>query len=564
MNKSVAGALATIQADTGVEVAFDGSELRVAGQAIPLPRGDDGRVLSGERGDLLGIEGLLPTVPHGDNRDKLLWHVISQAAEDPNKPLLDDFVLAEELPSRLGFSVEASRVAADALRARFFSASDAGVMLPVHAALPLNYRQARLNKRTGRAEGIGYTMFNGGIVPYLLWDTTTGGPARDSLQELLDAVSGDGELTMLDRRFLEIALENAPRPDAKPDATELIRRYEKDYRADFALAGAPFCEPSLALFARDLDAVLATELPRPERTEWLTLVISLHLTLRMYRMAVALGADVDRAVAAAAQLPVPEGTRGCTCSGRDLEQLQACPFAGMLRFRTGSGAFRRVSGADGCRSSYVDVDRRRLLDLLPTLITRNLASRAWAAFGGGDEAARRDMPALAEALSANADLRRLHGAACAAMTVLHHDTRRKGSATREELERAARTSAMRPGVHALREDLRQMRSRDLRRIGTSVVNQLMFAGSVGRGSLISRNGPNFGFFEVDEQLLLLLVRVICGDREVPLEGFLRSLRAYGLSPQDEAEQDALAETLERLGLLDRYSDAGEASFVHFA
>ncbi|MDQ1747828.1 MAG: hypothetical protein QOD07_2091 [Frankiaceae bacterium] len=566
MNENVAAALARIATDTGVPLNYDGSQLLVGGQAVPLP-GDAGPELAGERAQLLGIEGLLPTVPHGDDRDKLLWHVIAEAAPDIGEPLLNDFELRETLASMLPFNAEASRVAAEALCGRFFSSKSAAVMLPVHASLPLNYRHARkvlTGKRAGETTDIGYTMFSGGILPYLLWDTTSGGPSVGTIQNMLDAVGGERELTVLDRRFLEIALADAPRPSAAPDASELVREYKNEFKAEFASVGGPFCEPSLALFARDLEVVLETELPRPERIEWLTLVVSLHLALRLYRVAVALGGELDAVVAAAAQLPAPEGARGCTCTGRDLEQLQECPLAGMVRFRTGSGHFRRVTGSDGCRVSYIELDRRRLLDLLPTLITRNLAARAWSALGGGDAAARRDMRALTDALDADADLRRMHGAACAAIAVLHHDACRKGNATQDELFRAARTSEMRPGVHALREDVRRMRSRDLRRISTSVVNSLVFAGTVGRGSFVSRNGPNYGFFEVDEQLLLLLVRVVCGDRELPFETFLIELRAYGLAPQDAAEEEALADTLERLGLLDRYSDAGEASFVHYA
>jgi DNA phosphorothioation-dependent restriction protein DptG len=36
---------------------------------------------------------------------------------------------------------------------------------------------------------------------------------------------------------------------------------------------------------------------------------------------------------------------------------------------------------------------------------------------------------------------------------------------------------------------------------------------------------------------------------------------YGLAPQDAREEDLLADALQRLGLLDRYSDAGEATYV---
>ncbi|MGY4772902.1 DNA phosphorothioation-dependent restriction protein DptG (plasmid) [Kribbella sp. CWNU-51] len=519
-------------------------------------------MLRGEKSDLLGIAGLLPTVPHGDDRDKLLWHIIAESAPKSAGPLLDDFRLAQQLPSRLGLGLEASRVAAEALKQRFFSSRTASTMLAVHAALPLNYRHARL--RNGKSIPVGYKMFDGKVLPYLLWDSGSDGISEQVIQSLLDGAATSNELTILDRRFLDIALEEAPRPNAVPDARELVSRYEKELAAEFQSRGGPFCEPSLALFRRDLETVLATELPRPERAEWLTILISLHLALRLYRIAVALGGDIDRVIAASAQIPPPPGAQGCSCIGRDPEQLQSCALAGLLRFRTGSGHFRRVQGTDGCRAAYVEVDRRRLLDLLPTLITRNLASRAWQALGGGAAAERNDMRALAIALGSDRDLRRSMGAAAAAMAVLHHDACRKGESTREELEHASRTSDTLPGLHALREDIRHMRSRDLRRISSSVVNSLMLKGTVGRGSLISRNGPSYGYFEIDEQLLVLLVRLVCVDREVPFDTFLRELRAYGLAPQDDTERDALANTLERLGLLDRYSDAGEASFVHYA
>jgi hypothetical protein len=569
VSENVKAAMAALTTQIGTEVRFDGTRLLVAGIHVPLPTHEKGKnkgkpLFTGEKSELLGISGLLPTVPHGDDRDKLLWHVIADAAPKLSTPLLDDFVLANNLASRLALDPEASRVTAAALKQRFFSSRPTPTMLAVHSALPLNYRHARLNPATNTASDTGYTMFDGRVLPYMLWDTTQGGVSKNVIQDLLDTLATENELTVLDLKFLDIALENAPRPAATPDAEELIRRYESSFADEFKPIGGPFCEPSLALFKQDLETVLHTELPRPDRTEWLTLLISLHLALRLYRIAVALGGDLDMAVAAAAQLPSPAGARGCTCSGRDLEQLQTCPLAGMLRFRTGSGHFRRVSGTDGCRAAYAEVDRRRLMDLLPTLVTRNLASRAWAAFGGGDAASRNDMGALATALNADLELRQILNAACAAMTVLHHDACKRGTATREELERVSKTSDQRPGIHALREDIRHMRSRDLRRIGSSVANSLMLKMTVGRGALISRNGPSYGYFEVDEQLLVLLVRLVCRDRHVPFDHFLRGLRAYGLAPQDDTERDALANTLERLGLLERYSDAGEASFVHYA
>jgi hypothetical protein len=565
MNQNVHRALETVSSETGIDVRMEVNRLLVAGKPVNLPiekQGDDRPRLTGERAELMGIQGLIPTVPHGDDRDKLLWRVIQEAAPESDV-WLNDLNALPDLPARLGLGPEASRAAAKALEARFFSARGAQRLLPVHASLPLNYEHSALHVKTATPRRIPYTMFGGGILPYLLWNSETGGPDVDLMQALLDAVASDDELTTLDRLFLKVMLDGAPRPSCRPSATELLDRYREEYGAGFASAGGPFCEPSLALFERDLKTVLDTELPRPERARWLTVVLSFHLALRLYRIAVAVGSDLDMAVAAAAQIAPPSDARVCTCTGRDIAQLDSCSLAGAIRFRIGSGRFRPVSGSDGCRRSYQEVDRRRLLDMPASLVTRTLACRAWSALGGGEMADRQDVAALAQALDADAELRRAHGAACAAIAVLHHDGWRRGRATLEELERAGRTGKGRPGLHALRDDIRHMRSRPSRQ-GTEVVNQLMLAPSVGPGSLISRNGPSFAYFELDEQLLLMLVRLTCGDRELPLESFLQALRSYGLAPQDDAERAALADTLERLGLLDRYSDAGEASFVHYA
>jgi len=53
-----------------------------------------------------------------------------------------------------------------------------------------------------------------------------------------------------------------------------------------------------------------------------------------------------------------------------------------------------------------------------------------------------------------------------------------------------------------------------------------------------------------------------GVKQMALQSsFLPALREYGLAPQDAAEEQLLANALQRLGLLDRYSDAGEATYV---
>ncbi|WP_043467804.1 DNA phosphorothioation-dependent restriction protein DptG [Kitasatospora sp. MBT66] len=553
---NVLWALAGITEATGVKVALDSGTLTVDGRAVSLPA-----KLTGERAELLGTEGLLLTVPRADDRDKLLWRVIAEAGTAKAGLPLKDRDLASSLADRLDLGPGASTAVAEALKDRFFNHKDVKVLLPVHASLPLNYEHTYES-----GDPAGYRMFNGGILPFLLWDSRTGSVDAAPVADLLRVAASQDDLTVLDRRFLEIALDGAPKPDAQPEARALIGKYTEQIANDAAAAGGMFCQPSLDLFRRDLRTVLATDLPRPDKIQWLTLLLSLHLTVRLYRIAVVKGTELDNAVAAAGQLTAPSGGGSCPCpaGSGSLEALQTCTLAGLLRFRTGSGHYRPVSNRDGCRSAYAEIDQRRLLDMPATLVTANLASRAWHALGGGEPAEQRDLKALAEALNTDPGLRTAHSAACAAIAVLHHDAWRKGKATFAELEEAARTGANRPGLHALRDDVRKMRRRDLRHQSRDIVNQLMVeANLAGPGSLITRNGT-LGFYEIDEELAVLLVRLVCQDRQLPYETFLEELRAYGLTPQDAAEQEALADALERLGMLARYSDSGEASFVHYA
>ena len=264
-------------------ISLDGGSLSVAGHRMELPA-----KLTGERSELLGIQGLLPTVPRADDRDKLLWRVIAEARAGEPERLLGDRALEQGLADRLRLGGEASRAAADALIDRFYNHKDvrSRVLLPVHASLPLNYMHTTREGARSR-----YRMFNGGILPFLLWQQDGGVDARP-LEQLLDVVSDSRQLTILDLLFLNIALEEAPDPDAKPDTGSLVRAYEDDLRADFEAAGGAFCQPSMDLFRRDLRTVIDTDLPRPDKIQWLTLLLSLHLSVRLYRIAVVKGGSL--------------------------------------------------------------------------------------------------------------------------------------------------------------------------------------------------------------------------------------------------------------------------------
>jgi hypothetical protein len=168
------------------------------------------------------------------------------------------------------------------------------------------------------------------------------------------------------------------------------------------------------------------------------------------------------------------------------------------------------------------------------------------------------MGALAEALSADAQFRRdFDLVASAAACILACDT---GLAT--DADTAVRLAGQRPGAFALKQAVLASRRSSLKYHARDVVNQLVKRLRTG-GNLIRTRG-RVQFFEIDEDMLFVLVAVVCGDREIPFNAFLRGLTKYGLKPQDAAERAVLADSLERLGMLKRYSDAGESTYVRYS
>jgi hypothetical protein len=562
-------AVEAIAAATGVDVVLRDDTLTVDGESVPLPVHGGRRRLTGSFGDLLGIKGLLPTVPQGDDRDRLLWRIVAEARTDHDRlmatPLPLDVRLARDLPNRLPFpDSDAGEAVSDAIKDRFFSAKRTKNLKPIHSSLPMNYAHGTTTEKPAR-----WRMFSAEILVFLLYDETTGATDRDLVESLLKFVSTEDDLTAIDRLFLEVAKDGAPYPKASPDAAALIDRYESQTRGNLAAAGGAFCAPSLAMFRRDLKTVLDTPLPKPDKVQWLTLLLSLHIATRMYRLAVVKGNELDLAMAAATGALPPAWAIACRCTtlGADPRAaavgLSLCPLAGAIKFRTGTGRYRPISRRDPCRESYVELDQRKLLALPAVLVTTNLALRAWTALGGPPHESA-NAAALAAALDLDPDLRKRHNAVCAAIAALVHAEWRSDTALThlEETAGLDQDKVAVEGLVALWDSVLRQRRTDLRHQSRDVVNQLMLdINAAAGGSLVSRNGTHT-FFEVDERLILLLVRLVCPE-PVPYDTFLSGLADYGLAPQDANERTALADSLERLGLLVRYSDAGEASFVHY-
>jgi hypothetical protein len=291
---------------------------------------------------------------------------------------------------------------------------------------------------------------------------------------------------------------------------------------------------------RDLNTVMTLQVPRHDKVAAFVLALSLHVALYYYRVAFALGDGLQgaaRALDSGISGPAPE-------------------FGGQVRFRVGTGGDRPVSSTDPCATAWWCLDEQHLLAMPANMVSANLLHRI----------------AIAVLGDAAPTLPQPHG--CAAALVRDHPSHTLG----EFLAAAAGASlatigdenppAYQPGEggYALRAGaLAAFRHRPtvLKQRGRDVVNTLVggFSGN------LKRNRGRVRFFELDEDVLFLLVKLIldgAGEKQMSLYGqFLPALRQYGLAPQNTREEELLADALERLGLLYRYSDAGEATYVRY-
>ncbi len=545
MRQAVIDAISATAQRTGLSVAIEDRELRVEDRLIELPA----------EWDNLRMRHALPYAARGDQREKLLFSIIEDAGPQRDHQKFLDEQLRVELEDYLEVpGARSSAVLADAMREEYWTQPGARpFLLPYHADLPLSFSPTVLDmKRTGtpRYERDGrrftearYRMFRGNILPFLC---TMGDGSVDEgvIGELLGAVGGEDGVTLLDTLFLEAARTLADGAAGVPTADRLMER-SSEALAGIADAGGPFCQHSMDRFRRDLRITLRMELPRADRIAAITQVISLHLGVYYYRLALVLGLDLE---AVAASTSGQAAQPGCACDG-----LAGCPLAGAMKVRAPSRGFRSVSVTSPCRESYLLLDRDRLLALPANIVTANLLERVLAGLTGEPSREGAARPGLiAERISRDPGLRARVDAASSALAALY-----AGQASADD-SMLQHLSGRAPGPFALQSAVLQLSRNRLKYTSRDVVNQLLHR--PGEGSLLRRNGSLY-YFEMDEDMLFLLVKLICSEDTLPLDSFLAGLAEYGLAPQDRAEVDALAARLEELGMLTRYSDAGESTYV---
>ena len=544
----------------GADIQFDADGLHVRGQVISVP------VLKVEKRQqadpMLELRYALPSRAHGDAREKLLFMLVQDAAE--SRPREFDGEFRSRLPRLVTIpDALARQVIAEAMQDAYWTRPErVPYLVPYHSSYPLSYRLSR--SVAGRFVEARYKLFAGAIVPFLCW--RDGKVDENLVGRLLDYLNETDGFSLIDRLMYKAVRDDQPARPSDADPSVLIGRLDAEVVSE--LQNRPFCPYALRQFQDDLTTLLnrAPLLPRRDVVDMLTALFSMHLASYYYRIALVLGEQLDEAIGASAGIDPPQPA--CACN----EGLEHCSLAGRIRFRVGSGGDRPVSKQDGCAVAYRDLDARRLNPLSATIATANVAQHIWSQLGGPDgPPGRPHLIDLATKLRSDSRFRaefNLLAAAIAAMNLSLFDTE-------DTPDGIAKSVARNPDLFGLSESIlatkrphkearptgRVMRIDRLKYHGRDVVNSLVKRAT---GASLIRTRGSVIFYELEENMLFLVVLLICGDRELPFDTFVARMGRYGLAPQDDSERALLADALERLGMLHRYSDAGESTYVHYA
>jgi hypothetical protein len=521
-----------------IQRALDTRGFRLAGATLAKPGGTPFGIP-----DLASVEALadlpsaVPSRARGDLREKVLYNIAQDLGGVSPALRLADTELRDGLGERVGGDRTSQQFLAAVMARQYWvqptrraGAVGSPFLTPFHSFLPgaFDYR--------GR-----YKSFRGSLLIFLSWDGS--GFDLEAARRLASFLASSDGLTLLDRELLRVAGDLAGEhgvPDPVPSADRLVEMFGDDVRE--RLAAGCFDLDGLRRMRQDLISILELPLPRHDKTAALVQGLSVNLALYYYRLAFTLG----------------DGIEACVRTAAGGEPGTAPDFTGRLLFRVGSGGDRPVRLDEPCSQSFLELDGRHLLALPASMATANLLHTIATTLGLAPAGSIPDPHGLAVALSADRSVASRADALAAVFAICIAD------ASGDANTAAARALEPGTGCYALREavlDDFRARGSTLKQRGRDVVHQLV-GGYVGG---LKRSRGRVNFFELDESVLFLLVKLILarsGEEQVPFRAeFLPALAAYGLKPQDRHEEDELAGSLERLGLLRRYSDAGEALYV---
>jgi hypothetical protein len=495
---------------------------------------------SAEESSLLDLHHALPGRARGDQRELLISAIVRDAAPAARSGRYGELYDSLDEAGVLDVADAHQRgVLASVMREHYWVRPLTGreskaFVFPYHAAIPANFSQRGT-----------YKMFRSNILLFLCWDGSDIDPAPiDRLCSLLSDREG---LTLLDGVLLEAAERKAGEHAVTAIRAEDLLESDQAAKVRNFLSDGPLLPHAHVRFRQDFLATLEMPLPRHDLVEAAMLTLSLHLALYYYELAFLLGKGLDACMAAS----VAAGP-----------SLDAAEFPGALRFRVATSDARPVRYDDPCAAAWRELDDRHLITLTPSIAVTNVLHAAWRSADAAAPA-RPDPRALARAMEADAELATVIDVAAGCMAAVYAEHSGTPSTLMPHAGAEQGIFALRQVVteHLRRPPHTKTHASTLHYRSRAVVNQLVkrpFG-----GSLIRTRGPVI-FFELDEAFLYLLVRFVlerAGEDEVPYREFLDGLREYGLAPQSDGEAIQLERVLERLGMLQRYSDAGEAVFV---
>jgi hypothetical protein len=473
---------------------------------------------------------LLPRKARGDYREKTVTECLRDAVSDL-KENPEEFLITARFDHHPSLDGPDAKRLGSAMRSTYVvetrGAARTRILIPIHAGVAAEW------KFKGR-----YKMYNGVLLTFLA-RKQDGQPDTALLGQLLELFNGTEGMTLLDREMLKLA--DAPQP-GPASAERLVQQ-----RPVSTVVGAPATHE---LFRRDLATALQLQgLGRRDKVHSVLTVLYMHVALHYWRLAFSLDAQVREF---AAWVRGEDGALDRLANACDGSVRGSC-FRGQLLFRIAMSASRSISQNAQAAVSYASLDREKLLTLPANLTV--LQRARWAANAVG--CCAQELPSFAAIGQSCGSGGRQTLGEILRLLARHEISQLSGSAL-EDARVGVETAAS--GPEALQRALVLANRKQLPDLGRDITAQVMKRGGKG---LVSTRG-NVSYFEMGQDLLLLLTKLIARDERIRYGVFLEQLADYGLAPQDRREVDRLAEAMRAMQLLEKHSDSGEAMYVsHF-
>ena len=384
----------------------------------------------------------------------------------------------------------------------------------------------------------------------------------------------------LDEELIDSLVERFRTDPSQLDLAQrtLIERIQSDWTPDqapqvFISDGlkdpVPPLDPvSCRLFQADLRTLLKTGLAPADFFHSLNLLLGLHLGTLQPRLAAQLNPKMDILLAEFAGTD-PDHTERLEALDEASSRSDTHPFKGTLRTRApAAGLHRKVSHTAPARTSFADLERElaRLHFHLLLLVRLRQLGAAYLRQQGFDEPESlcRTPLQLVRRMQDDPDFDRYLRRATTALAVRFvHDQlgEQRHDSAWATLEGAP------SGLHALlrfyevynRDGARNKTSTRAHRQGISMTTSLLSQGEF--GVIQTRRGLG-SFFELGAGLLpLLLLLAVGAERDkLQVDRFWDRMADYGFA-FERAERESVLRRLKDMGLYERFSDAGEASYV---